>query len=164
MRKLRYGRKALIALIAAGALLAFGCKQPEQGGAGSGGQGGSGQGSGQAQGGQNQGGGQGQNPSGSTDNKGKTEVFTNALQFEGIIGESDSQEADKRIRTDYVVSVTISHNRVGVSAEDKYTGYLFMGSAPYDEKTGSVDVVLANVKDAEKTLSFGATYQSVTKI
>ena len=162
MRKLRYGRKALIALIAAGALLAFGCKQPE--GGGQGGQGGSGQGSGQAQGGQNQGGGQGQNPSGSTDNKGKTEVFTNALQFEGIIGESDSQEADKRIRTDYVVSVTISHNRVGVSAEDKYTGYLFMGSAPYDEKTGSVDVVLTDVKGVQEPLSFGATYQKASNV
>lgn len=162
MRKLRYVQLALIALIAAGALLAFGCKQPE--GGGQGGQGGSGQGSGQAQGGQNQGGGQGQNPSGSTDNKGKTEVFTNALQFEGIIGESDSQEADKRIRTDYVVSVTISHNRVGVSAEDKYTGYLFMGSAPYDEKTGSVDVVLTDVKGVQEPLSFGATYQKASNV
>ena len=157
MKKRGYVYGALTALMTAAVLLTFSCKQPEQGG-----QGGS---QGQSQGGSGQ-----TNPGGNqskprdNDNKGTQQVFTNALQFEGTIGPSDSQEADKLIKSDYLVSVTISHNRVGVSAEEKSTGFLFMGSAPYDEKTGSVDVVLANVKDAEKTLSFGATYQSVTKI
>lgn len=165
MNKRRCVYKALMALIAAGALLAAGCKQAEQGGQGSGAGQGSGQASGQGSGaGSGSGTGQGQGQGGGSGTTSKTEVFTNALQFEGIIGESDSQETDKRIKTNYTVSVTISHNRVGVSAEDKYAGFLYMGSAVYEEKTGSVDVVLTNVKNAEDTLSFGATYQKASNV
>ena len=165
MNKRRCVYKALMALIAAGALLAAGCKQAEQGGQGNGAGQGSGQASGQGSGaGQGSGTGQGQGQGGGSGTTSKTEVFTNALQFEGIIGESDSQETDKRIKTNYTVSVTISHNRVGVSAEDKYAGFLYMGSAVYEEKTGSVDVVLTNVKNAEDTLSFGATYQKASNV
>ena len=152
MRKIR-SFIGVFALIAAGALLAAGCKQPGDSAGNNGGTttpGGSSSG-----GGTNQGGDQG---------TGKTTVFTSALQFKGKIGPTDSTEAEKKILHTYDVSVTLSHNRVGASAEDPVTGYIYMGSADYDEKGGSVDVTLVNVRNAEDTISLAGTYQSATKM
>lgn len=147
MKKRRYAFLAL-ALMAAGALLASGCKQAggdvnkPDGGTKTPGT---------------------DKPSDNQGNKGKTAV-TNALQFQGKIGPSDSTEAEKKVTSEYMVSVTLSDGRVGASAENLSNGFLYMGSAAYDEKSNSVNVTMVNVKNAEDTLSFAGTYQSATKL
>ena len=134
------------ALIAAGALLAAGCKQPG-GSAGDNG------------GGTTAPGGDGKQ--GGTDNKDvKKGTVSATMNFYGeLVGINETTGRKER----YIVTLSLSDNKVGASAEMVGTGYFFIGKGDYDAEGGEASITLTDVKGNSEAITLTANYEAASK-
>lgn len=87
-------------------------------------------------------------------------VVQETMHFEGYI-EKDIEDAKK---VPYFVTVSLSHNKVGATAETVESGILYIGKSDYDAENGTIDVSLADARGVEEAITLTATYEKASKV
>ena len=87
-----------------------------------------------------------------------TTLLPVTVNFEGTIVDV----AEDGVKTDYFVTVSLSHNKVGATAETIEQGFFYIGKSNYDAESGAIDVSLADTRSMREPINLTGTYQKAT--
>ena len=88
-----------------------------------------------------------------------TAILPVTATFEGRVVHEDEETGAK---TDYLITVSLSNNKVGATAETVSEGYFYIGKNEYDAESGTIDVTLADTRGVREAISLTATYEKAT--